>query len=708
MNTIVQEEGLFSLLKSVEFNFADNFPSKTSYFSEISLSRSPKGGCAGSFTVDFGNMVRDASKNKWLWRSPVAKKTLMNLAKIASLTISKRRPSLQFGRDELFGKKEKNDAATETIELVAKSLDDVPGKFKGGVRSDINISSTIKQLRGRVREVNLVTDSTSSGIRSFMFSDDDAKNNVNGVYQYGVDVQVTDPSGPYLDNILRSMAEARKIFTQYHYKATNRRNFNFITHQFSQGFAKTVNTSSLLNVIEKYVNTLNILSSGPLVNFNNLALKLYTLICPTNGTPENVSKMIDLIDLLIRQLEQLTGKGNKRYRAIDVSRLGEVTAKFKTDIKFMSEGYKTWSEQHFDVSIGKDIGLHYLNQLNLAGTGHPHMTWANFSDHIGKQMLKFFPSTTPTTLVKGININLDASKYSFLSPSTISSATANDPAIIDFFKPNDIAEYNSALIEMIRFNKNKHLAKKTQSLKPNKVFTQSEQYLRDNVIELFATQNCTVVHPALSGTPQTKYEQVSVIDKNTISTIEKFSSDVISNLRTADKYENIKVNPNNVLTKLARYQIANSPAFELKSYDANNIDFNLNQSQFNSLPTSIKALFAIKSGRYRHIPGFQSFEEAQSAGFPSFHGPSPAFPSGAPHTPGGQSFEEAQAAAFGSGFGEPPPGPEGAPHAPPGFGPRRASARLPWFPRLTWFPRFPHRGRCIWLYLFYFFECSTN
>jgi len=623
MNTTVHDNRVLNFLKTLNYSHSHMVPKKVPYYSDILFANGPDGACRFSFSIDFARMVRDSSQHAWLFRNPAISSMLLENAKILSLKVFRKRIDQRVGINTFLMRKNRDFSHNDTVKLITHSSDASPGKLQANIliapkttsspearlpsEPLDRIVSLPQENLGVIEEIKLITDSRS--IRSFTGTDLTTEVVTAGSYQYGVEIEVSDPTKDFMELQQLSMRASIDTLTKYSNSAARPHgaapSFSIAAQQFSQNFTSTNPAAPILRAIETYVNTINILNTRPIANTSSLVLQLYCLVCPMNGLPKNISEMLKLFHMTSRRIEKhleigYCTKPTKSFKPGSISPI-----KIKKDTKSKSRPYVKWSDDYF-FSLGlKNVGYYFLNP-NLNKPGLARMPWAAYEELVHRQLLKLFPTISPFHLTSGIEVDVNNTKYSFLTPLSVG---LGGKETFNFFNIDhefySIDKYNSILAEILRLNKGMSIIGDQSLYSGNSNFTKFGQKLRDGLIDLFAFQSCTIDNfPAFSSKTTTNNcedippdSRTSVVDKSENSKVATIAQNVKNTSIATRTYEETEINPSNIFMRLANYDIFYENAdITPSAYNASNLKANLTSGDINSLPPSMKALMSLYTG----------------------------------------------------------------------------------------------------------------
>ena len=552
-NSTISNAVILNQLKNIDYDFSYDTTSNNAYFSEIFLSRDPASDCRFSFSVDFGKMVEHASKLPWIFKNPSTATRITNASKIESLKILRRRTSTRFATNKLFTPVI-SKSLTNKEELIVISADSGPKTFRPNSNIIQNTDNTVYEV-GNIREIKLVSDTPR--IRTFTGADTSSSEIADGIYQYGIEVIVKDPVPQFLKSKKDLLQNEIAYLEDYHIESL--KNYNNISRRFKKELVGKVSSSKIMKSLENYADILQIITNNQGINFNTLPMQLYKLICPMNGLPENILKILGLMTDLSRTIESLLGQGHKS-KTTKSNRGFEAPSVFKTATQGISKVYEKWSDNLYNSNLPKNTGYYFINPTSATTNGHAIISWNDYDSVISNQTIKLFPEPGPFNL-PGVAapVELSSTKHKFLTPIKVGLGGSE---LFDFSSNNEsefynLDKYNSILNEILRFNYNMAIVGDESLYTTSENFTKFGQKLRNGLVDFFAEQGCTVDNMVSFSSQQitTAPEQTSTVDQDT-SSVDALPPGVEASQSHQISYEDDVVNPNNILARLSEDFIA--------------------------------------------------------------------------------------------------------------------------------------------------------
>ena len=602
LNTTIQDLRILSLLANINLDTSYEKPGNSAYFSELSLSTALTGEARYLFNIDFGKMVKHASQYPWLQKN----NTLTGKSKIDSIRVLRRRKPKLKAESKLGAPKAAQDQVyafdenTAQYETIAESADTSPNKLAKG-SNVIETHEGEPQEVGNIREISL--NSTKSGIRTFSGVDFSIVDATSGKYEYGVEVAISDPSFDHLQQAVTSINNAIAVLEDYYAEAIGffgkevSQNFNYLTGRFSQSFIQDTDSQAIQSAIQTYLQALTSMVDVD-INVGTYGLKLYSIISPMTGTPENIQRVLAPMKTLQTKLQNLFDDKTKSSQSG-----GEAGTKNKNTAKIGGSSYTKWFDEEYDAS-SRALGYEFCRPSTRAFTGPVTIKWADFESATLAQTLSLFTRTTPAKVTEDLTVNPESTQYSFLKPVSVNL----DPEKrIDLTPDLDPETHNYIYTAILKFsNSFEPPADKTgfNSNKKNK-FNPNKEKLRNELIKFFAGHGVTVGLDGFKTKTEKELQEAymaSVVDerpiKDTLKTLLKDKNKETKQKISEEKsLENDNTNPNNVLINLVQSKDS-KPAqkkIDIVNFILGKGDLNLTQSAFNNLPNQIKALLTYYS-----------------------------------------------------------------------------------------------------------------
>jgi hypothetical protein len=331
------------------------------------------------------------------------------------------------------------------------------------------------------------------GIRSFTGTDFDIAKQLDGMYEYSLEVSMSDPVVPYLISKLSNLSEtlngsvtkfAGKKFglKEYYHDAisspayydtyTNRFTLDFLEF-YGNKYGDDGTTSNFLsNAIGTYTEILILMGFGSKESvFDSFKLfeYLYKLSSPNTGSPDGVGLLIKLIEDFIEKLDTLLKSATAYAKK---PQQGTSNSLGNTPNILGGKAQKTFKLEHdfktlYDASIPASFGLDYLSMSedeplnNLEGL--LGVTSGHIQQRTEKEVQKYFTGQAVDISIQDSNLNgsntlnpgdsIENKRYTFLSPSLVKIPTRTTTSILSNGSlSQDYKELNDLALDIARYN----------------------------------------------------------------------------------------------------------------------------------------------------------------------------------------------------------------------------------------------------------------
>jgi hypothetical protein len=501
------------------------------YFTPFYSSRDPAGNCRYMFGMDYYTLLLENTLFGKLWGPRVTPTQLTTgqgikaYTKLISLKLKRRRVNKVLGATPLgsFNAVEKpfktgylgesHIGTEEIVETIASGRDEVwsapfrTSMFKyGNENRGLEYAGHFAEKyitfpMGASSHPNL-----SHGVRFFSGIDTEMASITDGLYQYGVELEIIDNTVRYI------LGEIKKLYnhyqelcyyyddaitpTAYDYKNNRfRKGFdnkwkNTGTVQLNQGATYTATTAGttttygelqtkviklpgkpwegaiadLVDVINRFRPPTQAISGDSTLqpfNMASVASSLTMISNSSTGTPRGINTLRTLILDTCSKLAKMAGTSLKEYddnpHTDDQNSLSTAkSATYKsgaTDKRRIKIDY--WFPSSFDSDIPKNVGYDYLTsqQFNTdKGTGLLSITGLEFKNRIAKELLKYFTTTTFDNGKFEISSGFTGMHYTPGDTPNTTGYTFFSPSKISLGRPPSGARADSAPIPFIPLN----------------------------------------------------------------------------------------------------------------------------------------------------------------------------------------------------------------------------------------------------------------
>jgi len=412
-----------------------------SYISSLSTSRDHTGNCRFFFSVDYLTMIKKNSVFKILFDRSTDNQ-IANLLKgsiIRQFKFFRKRVKGKSGSAHGPGLINKLGMAigspdfdsNKAVDFLIRTGDNIAAHSPGTPGTRL-LSQTSKRNRntfteeqapvGQFRiaslgEVNLLTPIGESRsnypyMRHFSGVDFEVSMLTDGFYQYGVEIEIEDPTVNYMENKLSELADLIALYEEYYAIASGlntsqgalstfgeetirvqkTHNFSLIAQRYIPEFlvqlekyesghdfytiaaeARLEDSGVLITShVNQYFDTLQLLTKGELRDddTDNFIKGLAKVLSPINGTPAGISTFIKLLNSLAGNMKTLldsaiSGPVNKSPANSDSPE--KPLSRFKVDATRIFKISKHFSdvEEIFDADVPKSFGVDYVTSYML-------------------------------------------------------------------------------------------------------------------------------------------------------------------------------------------------------------------------------------------------------------------------------------------------------------------------------------------------------
>lgn len=440
---------------------------KSGAFSNVFLSRAVNGNARFFFSINFGKLVELFSVYGSLFNRPFS---TINDASILGMKIVRRRIG---GSPEIGSKPNKNilfdDNQVDDVVVVSGE------KEKDTFQTKNNDKGSIQEIK----DVVMPQTQDTLRLRHFSGVDKEMGDITDGYYQYGVELEITDPSFVYLRNRLLEIVDAKKRLKEYYDEASQlttnetlvsnsnphidfpgerKVDLNTITPGNFDAYANRFTQKFINKMLEKYPNSveapwvkpikfyldvLNILTKKD-VDVLKYEKPLMFLAHPVSGNLTGIEFILRLIQDLETSLSKVVSlqgaltSNQLLFASVPVSVLGEklnnsvkeplVASKKESSLKKFKVSY--FFPDIFNSNISNSVGYDYLGineDLNNI-TSIKTISGQQYRERVEKETDIYF--SRPDGQKPNINIilgdkkytttdTIDGTSFSYLSPATM-------------------------------------------------------------------------------------------------------------------------------------------------------------------------------------------------------------------------------------------------------------------------------------------------
>ena len=170
-------------------------------------------------------------------------------------------------------------------------------------------------------EENMFVSNPSYGIKSYSFEDKEFKDITDGMYQYEIEVEITDPLINFLSEKLDSYnLEVSKLSQYYHFASSDKTYYNPNKKRFASKFGAIVRSEfnndpeqlPWITAPAKYIDTLTEFAPRVSSTLKNRFLEgVSNIISPDTGNPDEINILLKLMESAAGRLKEMSGLSKK-------------------------------------------------------------------------------------------------------------------------------------------------------------------------------------------------------------------------------------------------------------------------------------------------------------------------------------------------------------------------------------------------------------
>lgn len=575
-NYLSNDEALISLMKKSKTDIL--LKKKPQLFSELYLTRDKSNNARFMFTVN----MHEAVKQNTIFPAllDIIKQTdkkeytkIISSAKIYNFKLYRQRVRKQ---EMMQSDIQRTSFSTTDPRILLINSKDVSGVLASVSKGTSSLEEIWYQI-----ENNL-------GLRSFSGIDFDISRQLDGVYEYSIEIEMSDPIPDFISNkiseliVLVNGTQSKNGLQGYFQDATSDpSNYDTYTNRFTLQFydfyEENYSNSWLAGSIFKYVHTL-MLMSGNSSEFNSDAVNLLSYLVkisnPNSGSPDGIQLVIKLIEGFISKLNSvlsLTTSYQKNAPNLPSDAYG------KTPNLTTGKSTRNFSIEHdfkslYNAAIPKTYGIEYLSI-------DPRKNEDNYGGivAISSNALKKRAKLESKKYFKGSNIDISITDsdesdaiqfnpgdsvrnkmYTFLTPSFVRVPQRTTRSILaNGSLKQSFPELNDLVLDIARYNvRNSSIGTQATSntIKNNKI-TPNNQKRRFDIVNFFAEKGCTFKVqkklPSNINTPVSNTTANTVIGLGNIDDGDNLyeSPDKNTSAVSQDIFDSF-IDPNNLLSAL--------------------------------------------------------------------------------------------------------------------------------------------------------------
>ena len=420
---------------------------KEDFYSEVWLSRTLEGEAKLMFAVDLKAMVR----NRGLFGNlldkmpPSFQEELLSHCKINSL--------------KLLRKRVRPTTVANSLGTQVKGFTDFDkNQHETLISSGDNKSEFIllNQEDASIRQSKIKTDDSSSSIRFFTASDKSMKLVTDGIYHYGVELDIVDGTREFLIDVKNEILATRNGLVSVLEKmnrATEVKDYSYdpIVNTYVRDFSFTEEEDrKILDVFKCYIKILAI--------FGRLDAAWSRSLMPIYRSPAFAQEVVKSMDSIASSLESLTQDRLESPGAIysdSITKPKKVcwTGSGAATEKFLIKDRKFFTNQSFDSNVDKGTGLEFLQNPTDENSASILAEFSEEESTVGLRIVdssiwqervqaeidRFYSSPNPSfnppqsgDRAQSESINIRGLNSSYLTPSFIVvDSQVNDPILLD-------------------------------------------------------------------------------------------------------------------------------------------------------------------------------------------------------------------------------------------------------------------------------------
>ena len=483
-NIKVKDFRVFKKFDNIKIDFKNNddvhLDLDDPFYTNLYLNKQKDGSATFIFGLDILKIFQKNSLYSKIYKNTerTVSNQLMSDCTIKKLKVVRRRINRELNGINKFGLCQKEKAFPifneEPVEHIVATIEDVKVKQ---VADSLNYKSKNTaydeyhkktKIIGEIKTIDLF--SNNNNVVYFQCSDNQLADITDGVYQYGIEVEIEDRTYINLRTQLNSLANAIKNY-EYYVDTAKRAGYNPNTKKYLNDFVRNANkltdtnrTNSddypwtpLLREITKTVNLF--MGHHPKVNtgiVDDLMRTLYSLSCPASARPGELTIITsfanDLYNNIMSTLRNTEDKDILIYSKIS-SGLYSNSEKTQSPAIFNLKHYfgdpmsghsnNDLFSCFIDKSIRNDFGYDYLNMI--LDDDKPTTTTSGFASFNISQLKNRFDNEIYRYFTKkneNINIRVDnttytnrdfirSNNYRYISPSVVSLGKGRQVNLID-------------------------------------------------------------------------------------------------------------------------------------------------------------------------------------------------------------------------------------------------------------------------------------
>tara|TARA_R110000824_G_scaffold54457_1_gene150236 strand:- start:6860 stop:9268 length:2409 start_codon:yes stop_codon:yes gene_type:complete len=460
INTKLRDFGAAGKLKRTSINL---YPSSAGQlpgtFLEFNVARDVSGTARYAFDIDMEQVLKQSSYGSFLNNNldPSVKEAVISLTKIVNIEVTRRRVDVEID-DEVIASSRQTGYKTPISEDVKKIRDRKQLDYKN---------------MGSIKEISM-----GYGYQVRTFTGTDLSVPLDGIYEYGVKMEVEDGIVGFLNQKLRELSTASTGIKGWLEYSSAPKYLDSSGQRFTKSYRNKVKRDygSTLTPVENAVATYaEILScvSAP-TKGTKVVNTLYPLVNTCGGNMKGVSLAGELIDDLEARIRDSMGSSVHGNSTSTKKNSNSVKSREKTDFNKLTVE-KFFSNQTLDVSYQENIGYDFMNISNSGQAGLKVISSDGVRSRTERELNKFSKKSVVSVSEEVESLVGDPQKSSALSNLTLSQETFLTPEIVyageftintqgDDISRQNTEQYDEAASQLKSTNLNKNNPLYTDSI----------------------------------------------------------------------------------------------------------------------------------------------------------------------------------------------------------------------------------------------------
>jgi hypothetical protein len=450
-NSSNEPKSVFSSVNR-EYVYLDSFNKKETVFSDMYLSRNSDGDIKFMFGLDFNSILKKNSSLSNLFNSKNKrfKDDAIKNTKLATIKILRRRIKNNIKVDsqkadydlEKFDINEPDDLVVMSSDISWKNLNNINNK------------------RGSLREVDIEMGQEYESIRYFTGIDKLFSEITDGLYQYGIELEIEDGTIEFVKERLNALELSKREIEQYynevsmpsikkflaenvnpHIKSPNEYSarsalvnpgYDILSNRFSRQlvdkmirkYSRNPSSAPWVAPVAVFVDVLDLFSESVATNSERRKLirTIFSYLNPNSGNPSSILKAVELFDYLISSIFKATGL-TPDVAVGSSSTKPSSSGKSKSNFKIQK-----YFNSIVDSNVSKKYGLDYLSTTSRSIDSVDGLTVLSSEvlfKRVENETLKFFDKinpnlnfTNPASSLK-LSGNIQQNSFSYITPTRI-------------------------------------------------------------------------------------------------------------------------------------------------------------------------------------------------------------------------------------------------------------------------------------------------